>query len=511
MLRLYITRWIYWEVTTGSRLRAFAKQQGCLPAKKLQIPFTQGALVWGKQMKAIKKHRLLPHMANQFKEVAGHTRHHIVFGTEFFGTDDPENVKAVLATNFSSWSLGQERITEMSSYLGYGIFVNEGAAWKHSREMLRPCFERSQVADVDMLERHTQRLIDMVPQDGTTVDLQPLLHDLSMDVATELLFGKSTNALSLDGINHEVRDFCDAFDYASNPFERESFKNWGAIALFLPDRKKKQHVKVMQGISSTTSKPVSNTLTLIDFVDRIIEEHLTESKDSLDDKTRYTFLTALFSSTQDRIKIRSELLNILLAGRDTVASLLSNILWELPRHPSILSKLRSEIEEFIGDAQPTYEQLKDMKYLRAIVNESQRLYPIVPVNSREALVDTIIPRGGGDDESRPVMVPKGAYVMWNMYSMQRREDLFGEDASTFRPERWLEPGFRPGWAFVPFSGGPRVCIGQNFALTETMYVVVRLIQGFNIEQKDFEDWTEKFSITCTGLGGCKIGLTPRKE
>ncbi|KZM18863.1 heme binding [Ascochyta rabiei] len=195
-------------------------------------------------------------MANQFKEVAGHTRHHNIFGTEFFNTDDPENIKAVLATNFSAWSLGQERITEMSSYLGYGIFVNEGAAWKHSREMLRPCFERSQVADVDMLERHTQRLIDMLPKDGTTVDLQPLLHDLSMDVATELLFGKSTNALSRDGNNHEVRAFCDAFDYASNPFERESFKKWGAIALFLPDRKKKQHVKVMQGTSTTTNKPV---------------------------------------------------------------------------------------------------------------------------------------------------------------------------------------------------------------------------------------------------------------
>ncbi|KAF9698438.1 hypothetical protein EKO04_003652 [Ascochyta lentis] len=469
ILSIYVTRRIYWEITTGSRLRAFAKQHGCLPAKRLQTPFTFGAVFWGGQIKAIKEHRLLPYLASQFTEVARHTRHHKVFGTEFFTTDDPENVKAVLATNPNAWSLGQERIVEMSSYLGYGIFVNEGAAWKRSREMLRPCFERSQVAD-------------------------PILHDLAMDVATELLFGKSTNALSRDENDHEVKNFCDAFDYASNPFERESFKKWGVIALFLPDRKKKQHVKVMQ-----------------DFVDRIIEEHLAESKEDLDDKARYTFLTALFSSTQDQITIRSELLNILLAGRDTVASLLSNILWELPRHRSILSKLRSEIDDTIGGEQPSYERMKDMKYLRAVVNESQRLYPIVPVNSREALVDTVLPRGGGDDESGPIMVPKGAYVAWNMYSMQRRKDFFGEDADMFRPERWLEPGFRPGWAYVPFSGGPRVCIGQNFALTETMYVVVRLIQGFEIEQKDFEEWREKFSITCTGLGGCKIGLTPRME
>ena len=159
---------------------------------------------------------------------------------------------------------------------------------------------------------------------------------------------------------------------------------------------------------------------------------------------------------------------------------------------------------------PTYTQLKDMKYLRAIVNESQRLYPIVPVNSREALVDTVLPHGGGADESHPVLVPKGSYVAWHMYSMQRRRDLFGLDADVFRPERWLEPGFRPGWAFVPFSGGPRVCIGEYFALTEAMYVVVRLVQGFEVERREEGAWREKFSLTCTGLGGCRVGLRPRK-
>jgi cytochrome P450 len=93
--------------------------------------------------------------------------------------------------------------------------------------------------------------------------------------------------------------------------------------------------------------------------------------------------------------------------------------------------------------------------------------------------------------------------------MQRRADLFGSNADVFRPERWLEPGFRPGWAFIPFSGGPRACIAQNFAQTQTMYVVVRLLQTFDIERKDFEEWREKLSITCTGLGGCKVGLTSR--
>jgi cytochrome P450 len=110
--------------------------------------------------------------------------------------------------------------------------------------------------------------------------------------------------------------------------------------------------------------------------------------------------------------------------------------------------------------------------------------------------------------------------------MHRRTDIYGPSASVFNPSRWLEHEshnenenenekdanlargpLRPGWAYLPFSGGPRVCIGQQFALTEASYVVVRLLQTFSeIESRDAEPWREKMTIVCTGLGGCKLGL-----
>lgn len=236
-----------------------------------------------------------------------------------------------------------------------------------------------------------------------------------------------------------------------------------------------------------------------------------------DDSTskRYSFLDELLAATQDLTTIRSELLNILLAGRDTTASLLSNTLWELSRSPTVLARLRREITEHVGsDTPPTYAQLKEMKYLRAILNESQRMYPIVPSNSREALKDTILPRGGGPHGTSPVFIPKGAYVTYHPYSMHRRHDIYGADADESNPSRWMAdetdgPPLRPGWGYIPFSGGPRVCIGQNFALTETMFVVVRLLQMFEIESRDDKPWAEKLTITCVGLNGCKVGLRPR--
>lgn len=110
-----------------------------------------------------------------------------------------------------------------------------------------------------------------------------------------------------------------------------------------------------------------------------------------------------------------------------------------------------------------------MKYLRACLNESLRLYPVVPLNSREALEDTILPRGGGEDGMAPIFIPKGGLVSWNLWALHRRKDYFGEDAEVFRPERWLDEdgeedkeegegeggkgkkgkkGLRPGWEYL---------------------------------------------------------------
>lgn len=248
-----------------------------------------------------------------------------------------------------------------------------------------------------------------------------------------------------------------------------------------------------------------------EFADKYVEEEIS-SKCQTSNPTRYSFLDGLLLATDDRVAIRSELLNILLAGRDTTATLLNNIFFELPRHPEILARLRQEVAEHVGSGQPTYEQLKEMKYLRAVINESQRLYPIVPFNSRQALQDTILPRGGGANGDAPILIPKGAYVAYHSWAMHRRSDIYGPDAGSFDPTRWLanehpSAPLRPGWGYIPFSGGPRVCIGQNFALTETGYIIVRILQRFAvIESRDDKPWTEKLTIICTGLNGCKLGL-----
>lgn len=254
MATIYIIHRLYWEATTGTRRRSLSKQHSCLPPRaRINRVFPTILPTFGldfvvSNYRAIKTHCLLSSWAEELMNAGAHTIDTSALGLKLFVTDDPENIKALLATDFESWSLGKERIEQMSSYLGHGIFTNEGKAWKHSRDMLRPCFEKSAVADVSIMEKHTERLIHLLPADGSEVDLQSLFHELTLDIATEFLFGRSTNSLDRGEESKEVQEFIEAFEYCGNPFLSENHNKYGYVGLFLPDKKRKRSIKLIQGM-----------------------------------------------------------------------------------------------------------------------------------------------------------------------------------------------------------------------------------------------------------------------
>ena len=131
----------------------------------------------------------------------------------------------------------------------------------------------------------------------------------------------------------------------------------------------------------------------------------------------------------------------------------------------------------------------------------------MPLNGRVAVRDTFLPVGGGPDGKAPVFVAKGQLVTYSVHAMHRRRDVYGADADEFRPERW--ENLKPGWAYLPFNGGPRICIGQQFALTEAGYTIVRLLQQFKvIENRDALPWEENLTLTLSSLHGTKVSLVP---
>lgn len=131
----------------------------------------------------------------------------------------------------------------------------------------------------------------------------------------------------------------------------------------------------------------------------------------------------------------------------------------------------------------------------------------MPRNEREAVRDTVLPLGGGKDGASPVFVPKGTLVAYNVYAMHRRTDIYGEDADDFRPERWEDGRLLPRWGYLPFNGGPRICIGQRYALTEVAYTLVRMAQEFGrLESTDSRPFEESLALTLCTRNGTKVYL-----
>lgn len=317
-----------------------------------------------------------------------------LFGSENFATADEKNIQAMLATQFADFDLGPMRRGNFWPLLGNGIFTQDGAGWEHSRAMMRPQFAREQVSDLDLEEKHVQNLmralnVHLDPNNGAEcVDLQVLFFRLTLDSATEFLFGESvdsqlqlmpgSNVVNKHGDGPKSFDFATAFDQGQMTLATRA--RFAHLYWLVNPKDFKQACKVCHT-----------------FIDHFVR--LALSKDIREKELekgipggKYVFLEALAAETQDPIELRSQLLNILLAGRDTTASLLGWLFLCLSRDPARYKKLRYiVINEFGTYEKPrdiTFSRMKSCQYLQHCNNEALRLYPVVPINGRFANKDT---------------------------------------------------------------------------------------------------------------------------
>lgn len=437
---------------------ATASRLGCQPPPRLRhrIPFAVD-LVY-ELFSADRKTMVLECLEDWFARAGASTYSYKSLNMTLIFTTDPRNLQAILSTQFQDFSLGISRRNNFSPFLGHGIFTEDGKEWERSRAILRPHFSRSQISDLRLEEAHVQNLFRALPLDesGWTaqVDLQVLFFRLTLDSATEFLFGKSVNSQSASLGGHTARSstgivtdeiqFGNAFDTCSKWVAKRARMNdayW-----LLGGKEFRENCKMTHR-----------------FVDHLVENAMSKGPQDTTNENKYSFLDSLLKQTSDRDKIRSEMLNILLAGRDTTAGLLGWLFHILVRHQDVYLKLRRVVLEDFGSYKHpkdiSLSKLKDCQYLQTCLNETLRLYPPVPLNARQALRDTTLPRGGGPDGMAKVFVRKGQQVDYTVYVLHRRRDLWGPDADEFKPERWI--GKKPGWEYLPFSGGPRLCLGRE--------------------------------------------------
>lgn len=284
--------------------------------------------------------------------------------------------------------------------------MQDGAAWKHSRELLRPNFVRDQISDLEMEERHVEHLMAELPADPVTgwtefTDIQTLFFRLTIDAATEFLFGESVNSQVSEG------------RHSASANDNSNARNEQAFSLNFDEAQRHMTTKFRLAQFHWWHNPKEykvNNRVVNDFVRTYVDAALRKTPvsdiekagEDAGEREKYVFLQELVRKTRDPDELRAQLLNILLAGRDTTvrsslpsigllantpkASLLSWFMHEMLRNPPVFAKLRKTIVNDFGTHKDprniTFATLKNCSYLQYCINETLRLWPVVPVNGR---------------------------------------------------------------------------------------------------------------------------------
>ncbi|KAL0944616.1 cytochrome p450 52a11 [Colletotrichum truncatum] len=310
-------------------------------------------------------------------------------GQRYVMTADQENIKAMLAIQFDDFGKGPRFQRDWGDLMGHSIFVSDGQRWHDSRQRLRPMFARQRISDLHCFERHVQALLPLI--DGEkTVDIKNLFSRFAMDAAADFSMG-----IELDSLHNKNSDYFDAQErvrHTQSLIERAGPLNW-----LIPRTQFKADLKLIEKfMEPTLMKALAGS----------------DIKSSGRDHDKYTFVQECLEVSRDPQFLRDEIRTILIAGRDTTATTLAWVFYELACHPEVIADLRREIAASIGmEKKPTYEDLKNIKILSYILNETLRIYPVAPFNVRAALKDTSLPRGGGSDGNGPVGIPAGTVAI----------------------------------------------------------------------------------------------------
>ncbi|KAF2647428.1 cytochrome P450 [Lophiostoma macrostomum CBS 122681] len=452
--------------------RTLARRYGC---KKPPIVHFDLAPI---NAKAAQEHTFLETTKRLFDE-HGKTFKATRFGRTFIRTCDPEVTKAVLSTHFENFGMQPIRYEGRDGFFGDGMLATDGHQWKRSRTLIRPTFDNAHIANFDRLRSRVDRFIEILPRDGSTIDMFPLLKRLTLDISSEFIFGRSMNALSSP---EACQDFIDAFkaalkDVATPPKQRS------------PDYER-------------TCKEVH------DLIEHRIEEAFERVADTGEkdiDIKHVRIVDDLARATQDKHTLKHLVLSVFSPAHDAVAVAVTNAIFHLARNANCWTKLRAEIS-LVGSRPLTYELLNSFQYLSWVLKETHRITPLNAGTLRECLSTTVLPCGGGNDGLSPLLVEKGDLIDTNWYAKHRARAFWGEDADEFRPERWAI--IRPSWEYTPFSGGPRICPAIRLVNTECEYILATIVREFErLENRDeVLEWVEERRLTFQSLNGAKVGL-----
>lgn len=406
--------------------------------------------------------------------------------------NDADAIEKVLQTeakNFTK-STGYERFKLI---VGNGLLVSEGEVWRKQRRLMSWAFASKHVERIhSIMVQETQEMMTRW-KNKKTLDLAEEMNLVTLQVISVSLFGKS----QLDRA-HDVRNSLkDMLAYLQTTKHL-----W--IQFFLwpfPIKKKRElALKIEAALPFPSTRRFFRAIKKIDdLVNSMIEERKIKKEHS-------NFLDAMIDATDSedqtqmtKEQLRDEAVNMLIAGHETTANALTWTWNQLLKHPEVLKKVEEEIEAVVQGDAPTFQDIPKLIYTKAVLEESMRLYPPFWRISRKNTEATTI---NGYD------IPAGTNVIASIYTIHRSPKHW-ENPLVFNPERFLGEKKHHRFSFIPFGGGPRVCIGSQFAMVEALTILVMCLKNFRFELKNKSEPEYFMSLTLQPKDGCEVLLSEK--
>lgn len=435
---------------------------------------------------------------------------------------DPVIVKHVLQNSQENYTKGI--LTEvLEPIMGKGLIPADPVTWKVRRRAIVPGFHKQWLQETtDLISECANRLCE---------DLEKSVRLSSSSAATVNMEEKFTSA-SLDIIGQAV------FNYDFGSVERESPMVRAVFSVLREAERRAQSVVPywnLPGASSVFRDQKSheeNLLLLNAVLDELLRNAIEFPQEEEGHMSLLQYLVATKKEDVTTQQLRDDLMTLLIAGHETTAALLTWALHELmkPCNQGVLQQVMDELDSAVGDRPVNFEDMHKLPYMKLVLMETLRLYPEPPLLIRRCIEGDEVPvgpmcKGLGDKVS---LLP-GQDIFISTWSLQRSTLLWGPNANEFDPSRWTRPippqgrwgGFKPekvvlypnetatDFAFVPFGGGPRKCIGDNFALLEAEVVLVNLLRRFSFTAlQDKVGMTTGATIHTTG--GLRVEVRRRE-
>ncbi|MFB6250507.1 MAG: cytochrome P450 [Halobellus sp.] len=376
---------------------------------------------------------------------------------------NPKDIERVLVSQDAKFGKPDFQEGALGDLVGDGLLIGDGETWQRQRQLAQPAFHPKRIEALgDRIAHHAREMCDDWAA-GDLRDINEEMTKVTVRIIVSVIFGAELTDDRIERIQESLEPIVRRFE--PDPV-RVLVPDWAPTR---DNRDYRESIRTIEGVIDEI------------LAERAGTEHdpsVDSASDAVGPSDQPTDLVSILLRARDRGEqtdgqLRDELMTILLAGHETTALALSYTWYLLSTHPSAASRVHAELAAVCGDDPPTPADVREFEYTERVLQEGMRLYPPVYAIFRQPKVDV---RLAG------YRIPKGTAIMMPQWVVHR-SDRWYDDPDAFDPDRWLPKrrAERPQFAYFPFGGGPRHCIGKHLALLESKLILGTIAQAYELE------------------------------